>query len=125
DPQFHLIARICQNELAVRFSFALRLGRSRMHLHMHARRDCAPACAGCRAANFSQCQQIHLDKSNIKRKWAVASAVLSGLFRLELIGSFALRIAHTTASVRRTVTRTLHLPYVSPASRMQRMRAPA
>src|SRR6266496_2699306 len=59
DPQFHLIARICQNEFAIRFSFALRLGRGRLHLHMHARQYRASACAGCCPANFCQCQQIH------------------------------------------------------------------
>ena len=56
DPQFHPVARISQNQFAVRFPVALRLRIGRFHLHVHARRHHAPAGVGYRPANFCQCQ---------------------------------------------------------------------
>jgi hypothetical protein len=53
DPQFHAIARVCQNEFAIRFSFSLRLRSGRFHLHVHARRR--RAILG-RPANFGKGQ---------------------------------------------------------------------
>src|SRR6266487_2215678 len=66
-PERHPIARICQSEFAVRFSFTLRLCSDRFYLHMYARRRRAILR---RPANFSERHQIHPGKSTTGRKRA-------------------------------------------------------
>src|SRR4030095_15963152 len=78
-PECHSIARICQSEFAVRFSFTLRLCSSRFHLHMYARRHRA-VLGG--SANFSQRHQIHPGKSTTSRKRATLYCPMS-LMHLE------------------------------------------
>src|SRR5207249_11209737 len=65
--QRHSIARICQSQFAVWFAFALRLCIGRFYLDMCARRHRAILR---RAANFSQCHQIHCVKSTTSHKRA-------------------------------------------------------
>src|ERR1700757_3139849 len=66
-PERHPIARICQSQFAVWFSFTLRLCSGRFNLHMYARRHRTVLR---RAANFSERHQIHLGKSTTSRKRA-------------------------------------------------------
>src|SRR5437763_8135477 len=70
DSQRHAIARVSQSKLAVRLLFAPQPGCGAFHLYMHSSRDGAPACAGRRPANFSECHQIHPGKSTTSRKRA-------------------------------------------------------
>src|SRR6266508_3735358 len=67
DAELYPIAGIREHQFAVRFSFTLGLRSYGFHLYMHSSRD--GTVLG-RAANFSECHQIHRVKSTTGRKRA-------------------------------------------------------